>query len=116
MEFILYLHRTQQLGDAAAMHILQTWAARRPLIGSVAVKKGMLSVKDVMAIVSAQAVAPRRRFGSTAVALGLLTELDVRRLLREQARLQPEITEVFEELTGRPAQPLVEAWTGQMAA
>lgn len=117
LEFIVYLYQQGRLDAVEAMMVMDQALRGRPPIGKIAVREGMLTVKEVMAVLSAQAEQhPRRKFGETALQLGLLTEQDLRWLLRAQAQAASKdpCSEVG-ALTGIP-QPELSAYFARFQA
>jgi len=66
---------------------------RRPRIGEISRRFGLLSEQDVARVLRHQQ--PGQRFGEAAQAMGLLTEPQVRLLLQTQKRLQHKFGEYF---------------------
>ncbi len=67
--------------------------SRRPRIGEISRRFGLLSEQDVARVLRHQQ--PGQRFGEAARAMGLLTETQVRLLLQTQKRLQHKFGEYF---------------------
>lgn len=101
-EFVVYLYQQGRLDAAESMMVMDRLVHRRPALGRLAVREGLLSVKEVMAILAAQSeMAPRLRFGETAVKLGYLTAGDLDWLLRaQQAMVNKDPVGTLVELTG----------------
>ena len=101
-EFVVYLYQQGRLDAAESMMVMDRLVNRRPPLGRLAVREGLLSVKEVMAILAAQSgQAQRLRFGETAVQLGYLTASDLEWLLRaQQALVNKDPVGTIAELTG----------------
>ncbi len=108
LEFIVFLYQRGRIDAVEAMMVMDRALQRRPAIGRIAVREGLLTVKEVMAILSAQAgQSPRRKFGETAVQMGFLSADDLRFLLAAQARASAgDPCATVGELTGIPAPEL----------
>ena len=72
--------------------------ALRPMVGTVAIEIGKLSMKEVFEILRDQADAPSKMFGEIAVESGLLTEEDLAVILYHQSISVPPISEILVEL------------------
>ncbi len=71
-----------------------TWQRRRkPLVGRIALELGLLSEKEIQAILRQRAA--REKFGESAVRMGLLTPYKLMVLLGKQRRLQRQIGDYF---------------------
>ena len=101
-EFVVYLYQQGRLDAVESMVVMDSLVKRRPPIGRIAVREGLLSVKEVMTILAAQSDAgPRIRFGEMAVRMGYLTEGDLDWLLRtQQAEVNRDPVSTLAELTG----------------
>ncbi len=71
---------------------------RRPRIGALVISQGLLTIKQVMAILTAQADNLERPFGELAVELGYLTREQLAQLLFEQNRQAPPLGNILLEL------------------
>ena len=71
---------------------------RRPRIGALVISRGLLTIKQVMAVLSAQADNLERPFGELAVELGYLTREQLAELLFEQDRQAPPLGTILLEL------------------
>jgi len=102
LEFIVYLYREGVLDAVEGMAVLDRALQRREPIGRIAVREGILTVKEVVKVLEAQAgTSPRVRFGEAAVRLGFMTQGDLEWMLRNQERCaggDPVV--VLAELTG----------------
>lgn len=104
MELTVHLFRQGILDAETAMQVLSARIERRVPLGRVAVKLGLLSVKEVIRTLEFQADQPRPiRFGESAVRLGLLTAEDLDHILREQVRAQPSEDELLTSIAGLPS-------------
>ncbi len=81
-----------QFGQAVRLQL-----ARRPRIGAMVISQGLLTIKQVMAVLSAQADKLERPFGELAVDLGYLSREQLARLLFEQDRQAPPLGDILME-------------------
>lgn len=79
----------EQLKDAAA-----TRRRKRPVIGKLALKQGMMSMSQVFRVLEQQAFTGEL-FGEVAVSLGFLNDVDLFKLLQLQAALAPALVDVL---------------------
>jgi len=79
----------EQLQEAAA-----TRRRKRPVIGKLALKHGMMSMAHVFRVLEQQAFTGEL-FGEVAVNLGYLNEVDLFKLLQLQAALAPPLVDVL---------------------
>lgn len=79
----------EQLHEAAA-----TRRRKRPVIGKLALKQGMMSMAQVFRVLEQQAFTGEL-FGEVAVNLGFLNEVDLFKLLQLQAALAPPLVDVL---------------------
>jgi hypothetical protein len=79
----------EQLKEAAA-----TRRRKRPVIGKLALKQGMMSMAQVFRVLEQQAFTGEL-FGEVAVSLGFLNEVDLFKLLQLQAALAPALVDVL---------------------
>lgn len=79
----------EQLHEAAA-----TRRRKRPVIGKLALKQGMMSMAQVFRVLEQQAFTGEL-FGEVAVNLGFLNEVDLFKLLQLQAALAPALIDVL---------------------
>ena len=84
MQFGLYLVNQGMITANQFVKALETQLATRPLIGSLAIETGKLTVKQVFSILRTQADMPDQMFGELAVQNGLMTEDDLSGLLYQQ--------------------------------
>lgn len=78
-----------QLREAAATRRL-----KRPVIGKLALKQGMMSMAQVFRVLEQQAFTGEL-FGEVAVQLGYLNDVDLFKLLQLQAALAPALVDVL---------------------
>ena len=67
---------------------------KRPVIGKLALKQGMMSMAQVFRVLEKQAFTGEL-FGEVAVQLGFLNEVDLFKLLQLQAALAPALSDVL---------------------
>ena len=72
----------------------ETRRRKRPVIGKLALKQGMMSMAQVFRVLEQQAFTGEL-FGEVAVQLGYLNEVDLFKLLQLQAALAPALSEVL---------------------
>ena len=96
MEFCLFLVRRGYVTAEQAIEVFEQQVRRREPIGRLALKGGVITVRQVVKILESQALAhPRQRFGDTGVALGFMTDDQVQELLRKQYQLIPQVEELL---------------------
>lgn len=116
MERTIALYKLGLLDAELAMKVLAERVSRRVPLGRLAIQKKLLSMKDVMRILSAQADDPNRlRFGEMATTLGLMTLEELEWLLLEQARAVPSELDLAVELGGLDRARIDEALAAQRA-
>jgi hypothetical protein len=79
----------QKLQDAACLR-----RNKRPVIGRLGLKQGMLSMAQVFRILERQALTGEL-FGEVAVQFGFLNEVELFKLLQLQANLAPSLSDVL---------------------
>lgn len=72
--------------------------SRQTALGTLATRKGLLTVKQVFQILSENALEPDRCFGQTAIELGFITHEELAVLLYEQSKETPDLNKVLVEL------------------
>ena len=70
----------------------------RPPLGQVAIEEGVLSVRQVLEVLSSQYASPGKRFGEIAVERGYLRSEQVATLLMRQAERQRPVIDHLVEL------------------
>ena len=84
-DFAQFLLDRKYIGAAAAAKVrLKADTARVP-IGQILVMRGVLTIRQVMTVLEAQADEPDVRFGELAIRLGFLSTVALDAALREQA-------------------------------
>jgi hypothetical protein len=77
---------------------LKAQLASRPQLGTLAVKRRLLTMGQVFEVLEAQSDRPLERFGDLAVEMGFITSDNVALLLREQSDLTKPFAELFIDL------------------
>jgi hypothetical protein len=85
-------------GDQFAKAVREQFS-RRPLLGRVAIHRGMLTLRQCRKILSAQADTMEKPFGQLAVELGFVTREELADLILEQAESTPSLGEILVETT-----------------
>lgn len=101
MELTVHLYELGLMSAEKALEVLGERIRRREPIGKIAVARELLTVKDVMRVLAAQADDPAGlRFGEMAISLGLLTLEELEWLLREQTKAVPSEMDLAMEVAG----------------
>lgn len=95
--FAQFLVDTYVVAAEDALAALDEQRRRTPPIGRLALKKGLLSMKQVFAVLAEQPETGLR-FGEQAIFMGYLERSDMERLLDEQRRLRPGLCEILAEM------------------
>lgn len=98
MWFELFVYESGLISSEQLAHALRVQLSRRPLLGELALKTKLLSVRDVMKILAAQADQPVSQFGQLASELGIATNESIALLLMEQSRMTPDFGDILVEL------------------
>ena len=77
---------------------LERQRCRQRPIGQIALREGLLRVRDAFRILNEQGRHPGRLFGEVAVELGLMKPEDVESLLTKQRQERPKLGEVLVEM------------------
>jgi len=85
MQFGLYLVNQGMITASQFVQALEAQLASRPLIGSMAIETGKLSVKQVFSVLRSQADMPQEMFGELAVQKEFMTEEELLGLLYQQS-------------------------------
>jgi hypothetical protein len=110
MELTVHLFKQGLIDAETAMTVLSARVDRRTPIGRLAVERGLLTVKEVMAVLTQQADEPGGlRFGEMAVSMGLLSMEELQWLLREQHRAVPSELELAIELSNLSREAVMDA-------
>jgi hypothetical protein len=95
--FAQFLVDTNVIGAEDALHALDEQRRRTQPIGRLALKHGLLDMKQVFAILAEQPETGLR-FGEQAIFMGYLEREAMERLLEEQRRLRPGLGEILTEM------------------
>jgi hypothetical protein len=95
--FAQYLVDNDVIAAEEALQALDEQRRRTPPIGRLALKKGLLNMKQVFAILAEQPETGLR-FGEQAVFMGYLERPSMEALLEEQRRLRPGLGEILAEM------------------
>lgn len=95
--FAQFLVDTNVIGAEDALHALDEQRRRTPPIGRLALKNGLLNMKQVFAILAEQPETGLR-FGEQAVFMGYLERDSMELLLDEQRRVRPGLGEILSEM------------------
>jgi hypothetical protein len=95
--FAQYLVDNNVIAAEDALQALDEQRRRTPPIGRLALKKGLLSMKQVFAILAEQPETGLR-FGEQAIFMGYLERPDMEALLEEQRRVRPGLGEILGEM------------------
>ena len=95
--FAQYLVDTYVISAEDALYALDEQRRRTPPFGRLALKKGLLTMKQVFAILAEQPETGLR-FGEQAVFMGYFERADMERLLDDQRRLRPGLCEILSEM------------------
>jgi len=98
MQFGLYLVNHGLITANQFVQALEAQLASRPLLGSLAIETGKLSVKQVFSILRSQADMPQKLFGELAVQHGFLAEDDLSGLLYQQSQRGNSMALILVEL------------------
>lgn len=97
MHFGIYLRRKGIVSSEQFVAALETQFEQLVPIGQLALEEGILSARDIFAILSAQQNAPLDRFGEIAIELGLMTADELMRLLMIQSDRKRPLTDILIE-------------------
>lgn len=81
-----------QFADAARIRL-----ARTPMLGGLAMRMGLLTMKQCREILTAQADTPEKQFGSLAIEKGFLTREQLNALVVAQMESAPRLGEILVE-------------------
>ncbi|MBM4131377.1 hypothetical protein FJ250_10195 [bacterium] len=95
--FAQYLVDNDVIAAEDALRPWDTQRRRTPPIGRLALKRGLLNMKQVFAILAEQPETGLR-FGEQAIFMGYLERSAMEGLLEEQRRLRPGLGEVLTEM------------------
>jgi len=95
--FAQYLVDNDVIAAEDALQALDEQRRRTPPIGRLALKRGLLNMKQVFAILAEQPETGLR-FGEQAIFMGYLERSAMEGLLEEQRRLRPGLGEVLTEM------------------
>ena len=95
--FAQFLVDTNVIGAEDALRALDEQRRRTQPIGRLALQHGLLSMKQVFAILAEQPETGLR-FGEQAIFMGFLERESMERLLDEQRRLRPGLGEILAEM------------------
>ncbi len=95
--FAQFLVDTYVVAAEDALAALDEQRRRTPPIGRLALKKGLLSMKQVFAVLAEQPETGLR-FGEQAIFMGYLEREAMEKLLEEQRRLRPGVCEILSEM------------------
>ena len=97
MNFGIYLVQKQVITADQFVDALAQQLAEVVPLGQLAIAEGMLSMKDVFAIMRSQSDVPLYRFGEAAVNLGFISENQLAQLLMVQSERKRPISEILVE-------------------
>ncbi len=95
--FAQYLVDTNVISAEDALYALDEQRRRTPPFGRMALKKGLLNMKQVFAILAEQPETGLR-FGEQAVFMGYLERRDMEQVLEDQRTVRPGLCEVLTEM------------------
>ncbi len=95
MHFGLYLIKNNVIDSELFVTALQKQLASRPLLGSLAIETGQMTVKQVFQVLRAQCDAPGELFGEIAVNMEFLAEEEVSSLVFLQSMRQKPIADIL---------------------
>jgi hypothetical protein len=95
--FAQFLVDTNVIAPEDALQALDEQRRRTPPIGRLALKQGMLNMKQVFAILAEQPETGLR-FGEQAIFMGYLERETMELLLEEQRRVRPGLGEILTEM------------------
>lgn len=95
--FAQYLVDNNVIAAEEALQALDEQRRRTPPIGRLALKKGLLNMKQVFGILAEQPETGLR-FGEQAIFMGFLERPVMEALLEEQRRLRPGLGEILAEM------------------
>ena len=98
MNFGLHIVRKGLITAEQYIATVEKQLSLRPMVGTVAIEIGKLSMKEVFQILRDQADSPTKMFGEIALELGLLTEEDLAVILFHQSTGVPPFSEILVEL------------------
>ncbi len=92
--YLQFMVDAEILSEADALEVMDAQRKDTPAIGRLALRSGILDMKQVFRVLAAQ-VDTNTRFGETAINLGYMTEPDLIRLLDEQKQLRPKVHQII---------------------
>src|SRR5215204_2617453 len=95
MQFGLYLKKKGVISAEQLVAALEAQLATLPRIGQLALEEGIVSPRDIFAVLQAQGRSPDVRFGDLAIEMGLMTRNELIRLLLIQADRKLPLADVF---------------------
>jgi hypothetical protein len=95
MQFGLYLKKKGVITAEQLVDALEEQHQNLVAIGQLAMEEGVLSAREVFAVLRNQRGLPRERFGEVAIAMGLMRTPDLHRLLALQWARKPLIGEIL---------------------
>lgn len=95
MRFGIYMMRRGVLSAEQLIEALDEQMSLQPPMGQLAIEEGVLSVREVFAVLRTQADTANGRFGDAAMQLGLLDRGQVANLLMLQADRIPPLSDLL---------------------
>ena len=95
MHFGLHLKKRGIISAEQLVAALEVQLNTLVPIGQLALEEGILSARDIFAILRAQSDSPHVRFGELAIELGLMTRDELMRLLMIQADRKRSLSEIL---------------------
>ncbi len=95
--FAQFLVQREIIAPETALQALDLQRAATPPVGRLALEQQLLTMKQVFAVLSAQAVSDRR-FGEQAVVMGYLAEAQLEELLAHQREVRPGLSAILYDM------------------
>ena len=95
--FAQFLVQQEIIGTETALQALDLQRAATPPVGRLALEQQLLTMKQVFAVLSAQADSGRR-FGEQAVVMGYLDDAQLAALLAHQRDVRPGLSAILHDM------------------
>jgi hypothetical protein len=95
MQFGIYLKNRGVISAEQLVAALEVQLRTLVPIGQLALEEGLISARDIFAILRAQSESPHERFGELAVEMRLITRDELMRLLMIQADRKRSLAEIL---------------------
>lgn len=95
MRFGLYLKAKGIISAEQLVSAIEAQNAANVPIGQLALEEGVLSAREIFAVLQAQSTSPQERFGDMAVQMGLMTRQELMQLLMIQADRRVPIARIL---------------------